>query len=265
MQFSILGVFGASWALTWKHWIRTYGVGLALCLIAILIGLGFGAAKNFGTSGFAVFLKAVALILLFGMSMSAAFNYWVRLAAFGTGRAFPGSVGKFLSAALVNFVKFILIVIIIGIITLVITAGLSMMGLGGERLQPTAEDISSVEGFLAFLSASFTLGQMTLQVISILVACFVYSFFSANLTGTALGDDREGLEHPHTVDFAVALMLIELVVIIPIFALIAVGLPLVSIVLNVVLAFPMMAAIAIAHGVRYRMCIAARDEEPAVN
>jgi len=261
MQFSILGIFSASWAITFQHLLRTYAIGLIYLLVTALLfsvaGLFMYFFKEQTALGFFVMLAAG---VGFGMTITAVFNYWVRFAALGQGRALHSTFGGMAKSAIINLIKFFFITLIIGIVLIVVSAGLVAIGLVQPVTTQEGIDLTSISGFLDYYSQSVTPGQLAVQLISLSVGCVVYSLFSANLTGTALGDEREGLEHPHTLDFAIALLLIDAVVVLPLFLLLMAGFPILSIILNVVVSFPMMAAISIAHGIRYRMCLAARDE-----
>ena len=177
------------------------------------------------------------------------FNYWVRLAAFGAeGAKFP-SLKKAAQAAFINTLKFLLIGLLIVLVSTVLTFVLNALGLApsfGDQMQTAAEGDAVRQVKESFLS---TLGTTV-------ISCFVYSLFSANLTQTAVGDDQEGLEHPHTVDFAVVLIILYAFVIIP--TLIAAFLSstvLLAIVQSGFGAYVLFTVPA-AHGLRYRICVA---------
>jgi len=231
-------------------------VGMILMMVAaILLGTDFEtlgpvmqeiAAGNFeaasGLGGLA--LGYLLLIFTVVVGVSFIFNYWVRFAAFGADGASIKPFGTALKAAMINAVKFLFIGILIVTVSIVVMYVLSSLGVSSGFAEQVMIE-NAAEQYKAGFAAS---------VISTVAACFIYSMFSANLTQTAIGDDKEPLEHPHTVDFAVVLMLVYAIVIIPtlIAALIgSVGLfYLVQIVLGIYVGF----AIPAAHGLRYQIC-----------
>ncbi|MEX0297582.1 MAG: hypothetical protein AB3N28_00830, partial [Kordiimonas sp.] len=147
------------------------------------------------------------IVIIFGM-IAHVFNYWVRLAAFGAdGAKFP-TFKAAVSAASVNMVKFLLIGILTIIISLVVTFVLNQLGLSPSF----SEQMAAAEtADIAEQTTSASLSTLIMAVIT----CLVYSAFSANLTQTAIGSDHEGLEHPHNIDFAIVLLLIYAVALVP--------------------------------------------------
>ncbi|MBL4836079.1 MAG: hypothetical protein JKY34_00760 [Kordiimonadaceae bacterium] len=193
------------------------------------------------------------LIVVIIAGMVHVFNYWVRLAAFGVEGAKFSSFKKAAQAAFINTLKFLLIGLLIGLISTVLTFVLNTLGLVpsfGDQMQ------TAMEGDTVRLVKDTFLYSLSTSVIS----CFVYSLFSANLTQTAVGDDQEGLEHPHTVDFAVVLIILYAFVIIP--TLIAAFLN--STVLLAIVQYGFGAyvlfTVPAAHGLRYRICVARNHE-----
>lgn len=228
---------------------------LLMMIIAMLLGTDFEtlgpvmqqvAAGNMeaasGLGGLAVGYIVLIFTMIVGISFI--FNYWVRFAAFGAGGAKISPFSTAVRAAMVNAVKFLFIGILIVVVSIVVMYVLNMLGISpGFMEQAMIED--ATEQYRAGFAAT---------VISTVAACFIYSMFSANLTQTAIGDDKEPLEHPHTVDFAVVLMLIYAAVIIP--TLIAALMGSIPILFTVQVIFGIYVGFAIpaAHGLRYQIC-----------
>jgi len=183
-------------------------------------------------------------LLVVGAVSAHIFNYWVRFAAFGQEGARIEPFGKAVSAALANMMKFMLILFLIGLVSFVATTVLSGFGLtmGFQEL-----------GAITDVTEQNRAGFST-NVIVTVIACFVYSLFSANLTQTAIGSDEEALKHPHSVDFAVVLMLIYAVVLVPVVIVAFTGSTVLFYTVNYVLSIFVMFAIPAAHGLRYRIC-----------
>lgn len=194
------------------------------------------------------YLVAVAAALVF---VAHIFNYWVSLAAFGKGEArWSFAEGRF-AAAVTNGLKLLLISFLILLINVAVTFVLSGLGLVpsfSEQLGIT--DIT--ESILAPLTGS---------IIMVVISCIVYSMFSANLTQTALRSDAEGLEHPHNVDFAVVLVMLYAFYLVPTVIAALTG----SAALTYLVSFPLtvhfMFTVPIAHGLRYRVCVADKSDE----
>lgn len=198
------------------------------------------------------------LLLIFAVVGTVAFifNYWVRLAAFGPeGAKFP-SFKAAVGAAAVNMVKFFLIGVLTIIISLVVTFVLSQFGLSPSL----SEQMAAAEtADMAEQTVSSSLSTLIMAIIS----CLVYSVFSANLTQTSIGSDHEGLEHPHTVDFAIVLFLIYAVVLIPTLLAAYAGFSGVVLTVQIILGFYVLFSAAAAHGLRYRICIGDKtDTDP---
>lgn len=194
-------------------------------------------------------LIPIGLVMTFIMMMLIAyiFNYWVRAGAFGFEHARIRPFGEAMSAAFVNGLKFLCIGILLGVVSFVVISVLSAVGLSNSF----SEQMGSA---MAQDIATATRAGMLNQIISLVIGAVVYSLFSANLTQTALRSDDEGLSHPHTVDFAVVLMLVYLVLLVPVTILGLAGMMLLSSIVNAVLGVFVMFAIGVAHGIRYRIC-----------
>lgn len=182
------------------------------------------------------------------------FNFWVRAGAFGPENAKIRPMGKAFSAASVNMLKFIFIGIILVIAAVVVMGVLSMLGLSGgfgDQMQAAAsQDI-----------AAATRAGLMNQIVMTIISCIVYSLFSANLTQTAVGSDREGLKHPHNVDFAIVLFLLYAVLLVPTVLAGLIGSMALMQTLNIVLGLYITFSIGIAHGIRYRICVAENEQK----
>lgn len=193
----------------------------------------------------------LAFVLVGGTSIYA-FNYWVRFGAFGpSGADFP-SLGKLISALLVNMIKFFFILIVIALCFLVVELVLGLVGL-------TPDQAAQQQAVLdADLSAITRIGFF-LNVVNLVVVCLVYSFFSANLTQTALASSKEGFEHPHTTDFGIVIFLIYMAMFIPTTLAGLTGSWVLSIGIQVTVGTYIAFSIAVAHGLRYRIATAGAE------
>ncbi len=205
----------------------------------------FGGMQGLG--GF--FVGYLLLILIIVGMIAHIFNYWVRSAAFGPENAkFPSFKTAF-SAASVNMIKFLLIGILTVIISLVVTFVLNQFGLSPSF----AEQMAAAE--TADIAEQTTSASLSSLIMAI-VTCLVYSAFSANLTQTAIGSDHEGLEHPHNIDFAIVLLLIYAVALVPTLFAAYAGLSGVVMTIQIILGFYVVFSAAAAHGLRYQICAA---------
>jgi len=185
----------------------------------------------------------IGLFILLGLSAHI-FNYWVRFATFGKEGASFGSFGAAASAAVINGLKFLLIFILIGVVVLVANFVLSTFGLTAS-LEDQTSITDSTDQYLAGFSTN---------IIAVIVTCFIYSIFSANLTQTAIGNDQEALEHPHAMDFSVVLMIIYAALIVPMIITAVIGSDVLFMIVQYVFSVLVMLAIPAAHGLRYRIC-----------
>lgn len=202
-------------------------------------------------SGLAALLFLVLLLMVL-MAFSHIFNVGVRAGASGPeGADFP-SFGDAAKAAGVNSLKFFFIAILLVIVSLVVVAVLNLLGLAPEL----AEQLAAANQ--DDLSAVTKAGLMNNMIVT-LVSCVIYSLFSANLTQTAMGSEVEGLSHPHTVDFAIVLVLLYAVLLIPVTLAGLMGSAVLMHTLNIVLGVITALAIGVAHGVRYRICMAEKQ------
>lgn len=179
------------------------------------------------------------------------FNYWVRFGANGAeGAGFP-TTGQMISAALINMIKFFLIFLLIGLAVLVIYWLLSMLGLA-----PSLDEQAAMAGDYRQL----TISTFFSSVIALIAMCIIYSLFSANLTQTALKTEKEGLEHPHTIDFAIVLFLVYMVSFLPGVLAGLLDMKWLGILLSATLGVYVTLAIAVAHGIRFSICIQDVDD-----
>jgi hypothetical protein len=204
-------------------------------------------------SGGLLFVFFLSLMIV---SLAAAhiFNYWVRFGAFGHDEAKFASFGEAFSASFVNMLKFIFIVIILGLVNLLVVFLMTTVGLGPDATVQSTGNIMQ-----DMLNAS--VDQFATAAITTVLACLVYSLFSANLTQTALKSDAEGMEHPHTIDFAVVLMLLYALILIPSTLAAMIGSGTLYIIMQFVLGLYITLCIPVAHGIRYRICMANAEEE----
>ncbi len=192
-------------------------------------------------------------LIVVGPVLAYLFNYWVRFGAFGEKGAGFNSVGEMVSATLVNMLKFILIIILLGIAIFVALFIMNATGLG-----PNLEDLAQLAAQNDI--AATTRATLLTSVIYLVIICVVYSLFSANLTQTALKSDKEGMEHPHTIDFAIVLFLLYAIVFIPSSIAGLIGSFWGATIINYVLGLYIGFSVAVAHGIRYRICVPSEEE-----
>lgn len=201
-------------------------------------------------------MKLMLLIPVFGilllMATSHLFNVGVRVGAYGKEGARFGSVGEALGAAGVNSLKFFFIFLLLALISFVIISVFAVLGIGPSFQEQAAAG--------ADLAAS-TRATMLNNIVVVLVSCVIYSLFSANLTQTALRSDSEGMSHPHTVDFAIVLVLLYAVTMVPVTLAGLAGSMVLMQSLNVVLGLLVAIAVGVAHGIRYRICMAENEQK----
>jgi len=206
---------------------------------------------------FAIGLALVPAMLVMGFLLMVAFahifNFWVRAGAFGIDGAKEPYQGKF-SAAVVNALKFLFITILLVVVGIFVSSVFGMLGLTAtfsEQMEISAS---------GDLSAATRAGLLN-QIISSLLSAGIYSYFSANLTRTALGSEREGMQHPHTLDFGIVLILLYAVIFVPVTIAGLMGLETATLVLNFALGIFIMLAVGVAHGLRYRVCAGTKEEQ----
>ena len=93
----------------------------------------------------------------------------------------------------------------------------------------------------------------------VIVSSAIYSSFSANLTQTALHSTQEGLEHPHTTDFAIVLILLYAVYLVPVTIVALTGSDALTYLLGGVFGLHLMTTVPVAHGLRFRICVAENE------
>ncbi|MFC3051318.1 hypothetical protein [Kordiimonas pumila] len=264
-KFPILEVTKASLNMPSESWmdvLKAFGIIVSgVVLGSFLMGLVFFAARidmvvvgqflqgNMTGAGDAFAFLAATFVLVCTILFAFAyiFNFWVRFAAFGEEGAAIRPYSKAYKAAAINMVKFLLIGLITVLVSLVIQTALSAIGLTTSFI----DQMSNTSGDIA-TSAH---GDVLLEVLSTITMCIIYSLVSANLTQTAVGSDKEGLEHPHTVDFAIVLVLLYSILMIPMVLASLAGWHAVVGILQYTVGFYIMFTIAVAHGLRYRICL----------
>ncbi|MCJ9430242.1 hypothetical protein [Kordiimonas marina] len=275
-KFPILAVTKEALALPFKYPMEmaktlglmiagVFGVSILMAILVAIMGgagmMGSGGTMmqqmeqgNFSGMGGMILIVFIVLLGVFWL-IAYVFNYWVRLGAYGHDRAALRPLSKAWGAAGVTMVKMFLITILLVLVTLVVWYVLHLMG-----LVPSLADQMRMgaEGDMAHAAR----GGLATNIITTVITCVVYSIFSANLTQTALGSDKEGFEHPHTIDFAVVLMLLYAIVLIPMTLAEMSGSIVMLMLVVYVLEFYVMLAIATAHGLRYRICVADMPDVP---
>ena len=189
-------------------------------------------------------------IFTIGPVSAALFNYWVRLGAFGKDQTDFANKSEFAGAIIVNMLKFALIFLFIGLVSVVLGFVMSLLGVG-----------ASPEELAAAIDGDVSLATVVTNLINLIVICIIYSLFSANLTQTALKSDKEDLKHPHTMDFALVLLLLYLVTFIPSTLVSLTGISWVNMAMQATLGVYIAFSIAVAHGLRYRICVAEKEAE----
>jgi|GEM_PF-1407978 len=217
---------------------------------------GSGNAEAMIADHMGAMMTFLLLVLVFGFLMlfatSHLFNVGVRVGAFGAEGASFGSIGEAIGAAGVNSLKFFFIGVLLVIISLVVITVFAALGLGPSFAEQAAAG--------ADLSAS-TRATLLNNIIVVIVSCVIYSLFSANLTQTALRSEAEGMSHPHTVDFAIVLVLLYAVVLVPVTLAGLAGNMVLMQSLNLLLGLVVAVAIGTAHGIRYRICMAENEQK----
>lgn len=265
-RLPILDIFKQSLALPFSRPVEFFktiglliGVGIFAGVVSMIFMAVLGLSPAEGVSipqelaagnyGVLAHLVPMMLVFIFMIVMTTAyiFNFWVRAGAYGFEEARLRPLSAALSAAFVNGIKFLLIGLLIGVVGFVAISIFSALGLakgfGDQLAMSVSQDM-----------AAATRAGMLNQIISLVTGAVVYSFFSANLTQTALKSDEEGLSHPHVGDFAVVLILLYLVLLVPTTLAGLMGSMFGATILNLVLGIFIMFAIGVAHGIRYRLC-----------
>ena len=235
-------------------------------LLFALAGAGFGrldvmaeiqqqlAAGQVPEGAGALFLIFLLCMVVFGLAASYIFNYWVRFGAFGHANARFDSFGDAFSASFVNMLKFIFIILIIGLVNLLVMFVMTSLGFGPDLLAEPTGDVMQA-------TLDNAISSFGTSVVTTVIACVVYSLFSANLTQTALRSDEEGMEHPHTIDFSIVLILLYAVVLIPGTIAALSGSIVLYGVSQLVLGLYIGLCVPVAHGIRYRVCVPVSEQE----
>ncbi|MCK0070558.1 hypothetical protein [Kordiimonas laminariae] len=191
-----------------------------------------------GAIAFPLLIAVLAMTIFFAH----VFNRWVRLAALGVDRIAFESVGQAIVAAVVNMIKFLLVGVIIAIASFVAMFVFSTVGL------VDINDPNAAQGSGVF------------SIVQVIISCVIYSLVSSNLTNTALGEDKEALNHPHTIDFAIVLILIYSIILVPTILMSYAGLLSLVWIVQLVLGIFVSFAVPAAHGIRFSYCLMENDQ-----
>lgn len=259
MQFSIKNILSETAGIGVQNRGRLALVALAAIggtllisvVVGVLVALFFGGGVL--ARGIIGILVAFAMVTLF----AGLFNYLVRLGALGPSRSF-NSFKKMLSAAAVNGMKFIFISLILGVAVIIVSMVMAIF----IPVETTADfDPASIKtlqdaitAYKAALKEQLTLSAIITSVIFTFVVSGIYAVFSANLTKTALDDTHSSYETPHTFDFALVLFILYMVNAGVQYLTILSGSTVLMFGGSFVIGYLSFALIAIAHGVRHRMC-----------
>ncbi len=264
-NFTIMNVVNQSVDITKAHIGRVFAVSIGVAL-AMIIGISLiagllGLLATF-LGDFISIIGFLVIFLLALAGMGALFNYWVRLGALGVVEAGEGSWKEVLKAGLVNGFKFILITILLALAVVVLMFVFKVLGVDlpqAASMDMTAAQSGDFSSLIQMMNdnmaQSMSAQSLAYNLSATVLVCFIYAFFSANLTTTALREKAVSYETPQAVDFATALIILYLIMIIPSYLLIWAELYTASVILQVVVGIPVGAAIGIAHGVRHRLCV----------
>jgi len=189
--------------------------------------------------GGGVFVALVPLLAIISFIVGYAwiFNMWVRFGAFGREGAFFKKPMQGIGAAAITALKMLFISLFLGIVALVALLALAAFGL-------VSFDPSSI--------AEPTLANAVMvNLVSMAVISGTYSLFSSNLTQTALGSDTEEVGPPHVFEFGIVLFILNAALLLPL-AILQFYVPLVVVaIIQFIGSLWLMAAIPLAHGIRY--------------
>lgn len=267
MQFSINKIVSQTMGITINNFARVFLLPLLSIILSVIVGfvLAFLGAIAFSGSMVA---SIVVLIVILGISLTISgvmFNYFIRLGALGPSLAFVKD-NNFAKIGFLNGLKFIPILLLSLLVISIVSAVLSMLGVKLTPEIPMDITIFKNEGFKAFyehvksVMPPYNIGMAADNLLSLVIISAIFSFFSANLSKTALGDDVSDYETPHTMDFAVVLLIINLVSFIPVTIFSLLQFENVAMGVSILAGFVVSSAIAIAHGVRHRMCAPAEAD-----
>ena len=193
-----------------------------------------------------IMLPLLVAVLVMTIFFAHVFNRWVRLAALGLERIPFESAGEAITAAVVNMIKFLLVGVIIAIASFV------------------AMFVFSAAGLIDMTDPNSVQGSGVFSIVQVIISCVIYSLVSSNLTNTALAEDKEALNHPHTVDFAIVLVLIYSIILVPTILMGYVGLQSLVWIVQLVLGIFVSFAVPAAHGIRFRYCLMENEQTEAV-
>ncbi len=222
---------------------------IALIFISFLLGLLVPFIRHIP-----IFIVIILVIVtVFGILTLTAyiFNHWIRIGAYGASdAAWQGGGG--MKAAFINGIKLLFISILIGVVAIVFGLLLKAVGLASAAPDFTGMSLSDLSEIYKIVLDNT---GSAANIITIAMYCAVYSFFSANLTQTALNSDREGIENYYVKDFAIILMLIYAVQIGAVLTGLLVGSFALTALLALVTSLWIMFAVPAAHGIRYNYCV----------
>ena len=205
-------------------------------------------------------LGVLVFLVVSLMFLAYFFNFWVRIGAFGyENSSWPDGGG--VKAALVNGIKMLLIALLIGVVAVILNIVLTVAGLVEQPSIDVGDGSLDPAILFETIRQETMKGVTAAMIIMSAVYCIIYSLFSANLTQTALGSDREGFEHHYVKDFAIVLMVIYAVYLLAVFVGSLTGSIFIAMMLNVIVSFYISMAIPFAHGIRYRFCIAQMTDD----
>jgi hypothetical protein len=218
-------------------------IGMSMIVASVMLASGV-ASENPAGKPFQIILGAV---FAFGVALIAIgwiFNYWVRYGANGRDAVLPNGLAASIWPAAITGLKLLFIGILLGIVGAVV-----FLFTGALGWAPPFEDLQKlIADETAALDVIAVFGFAYLVVFAVM--CGIYSFFSSNLTETALGNPGKEVGEPHVFEFAVVLFLIYVVLYAPII-LFQVMTPLISAVTDILGSVVITTVIPLAHGLRY--------------
>lgn len=229
-------------------------VALAIIMFALIMVLFSGVDSGFfeaalngditslpasnGDSG-GIFTALLPLLIIIGFFVAYAwvFNMWIRFGAFGAEGAFFNNIRQGIGAAVITALKLFFLSIFLGIVAIVFVMIAAALGI------ISVDSLSAADTPVASIVMS--------NLISIAVVSGVYSLFSSNLTQTALSTDAEEIGPPHVFEFGLVLFSLNAALLIPL-ALLQLVVPIaLLLILQFIGSLWLVAAVPLAHGIRY--------------
>lgn len=153
-------------------------------------------------------LAGVAAIIIGLAIVGFTFNIWARLGAYGRARVTDQKPLRIAQMAIFTGLKIVLIVLLIGVVQGAVGFVLESAGLSGTSVEMPLNENGGLDMMNVPWADILSAGVAT-TVLSIVISCYGYSFFSANLTSTALDlPSDSSLTHSNVTDFAVVLILL---------------------------------------------------------